>query len=321
MASEQDQTAPGGSRVNGSSAPQAMAGPVPPDPVAPAGAVTAGPVPPGPVPTGPVPPSSGTPGAGRGAGTASRGAGGTTTILKSAWRTTDDGRTIFRLMPPLVLWWVWVAFAAVNVIDLGIQSHTWFAVKVTAVLLVVTGLMYVCTLRPRVISDAAGLTVLNPFRDYRVPWGGVAGVYLGDSVEIQCERPAPKPEKTVYSWALYSPRRSRARAELRSGTGTRKWRQRHDYRAQRRYEIQPGETWEAGANRQTTPSFARMPDKARELASQHPSHVMAAELARRCDAARDAGVAGGPLEGRWAWLPITAVLVPVALLIAVLLAH
>lgn len=311
MASEQDQASPGGSRADRPSAPQAMPGPVPPDPVAPAGTKAPGP---GPAGRGPA-------GAGPAAGTVSRGAGGSTTILKSAWRTTDDGRTIFRLMPPLVLWWAWVIFAAANLIDLAIQSHTWFAVKVTAVLLVVTGLMYVCTLRPRVISDAAGLTVLNPFRDYRVPWGGVAGVYLGDSVEISCERPAPQPEKTVYSWALYSPRRSRARAELRSGTGTRKWRQRHDYRAQRRFEVAPGETWETGAARRETPSFARMPDKARELASQHPSHVMAAELARRCDAARDAGAAGGVLESHWAWLPIAAVVVPVALLIAAIVAR
>jgi hypothetical protein len=306
MASQQDQ-APSEGSSNRPSAPQAMPGPVPPDPVASAAGATAA----GPVPTG----------SGQAAGVASRGVGGSTTILKSAWRTTEDGRTIFRLMPPLVLWWVWVAFALANIIDLAIQSHSWFAVQVTAVLLVVTGLMYVCTLRPRVISDDAGLTVLNPFRDYRVPWGGVAGVYLGDSVEIQCERPAPKPEKTVYSWALYSPRRSRARAELRSGTGARKWRQRHDYRAQRRYDIAPGETWEAGANRRETPSFARMPDKARELASQHPSHVMAAELARRCDAARGAGAAGGVVEGHWAWLPIAAVLVPIALMISVIAAH
>lgn len=304
MASDQDQAAEGDSRP---AAPQAMPGPVPPDPVRPpGGSATAGPVPAG---------------AGQAAAGVSRGAGGSTSILKSAWRTTEDGRTIFRLMPPLVLWWVWVAFALANVIDLIIQSHNWFSVEVAAVLLLVTGLMYVCTLRPRVITDASGLTVLNPFRDYQVPWGGVSGVYLGDSVEIQCERPAPRPEKTVYSWALYSPRRSRARAELRSGAGARKRRQRYDYRAQRRYENGPGQTWEAGASRPATPSFARMPDRARELASQHPSHVMAAELARRCDAAREAGVAGGVVRGRWAWLPIASVVLPVALLIAVIVAH
>ncbi len=245
MASGQDQAAEGGSRP---AAPQAMPGPVPPDPVRPAGgAATAGPVPAG---------------AGQAAAGASRGAGGSTSILKSAWRTTEDGRTVFRLMPPLVLWWVWVAFAVANLADLIIQSHNWFSVEVTAVLLLVTGLMYVCTLRPKVITDASGLTVLNPFRDYQVPWGGVSGVYLGDSVEIQCERPAPRPEKTVYSWALYSPRRSRARAELRSGAGARKWRQRPDYRAQRRYEIGPGETRRparAGRRRRRSPGCRTRP--------------------------------------------------------------
>jgi hypothetical protein len=277
-----------------------MPGPVPPDPV------------PGPVPPDPVSRGARPAGSGLAAGSAAPGVGGRTAaggLLQSAWRTTDDGRTIFRLMPPLVLWWVWVAFAVANVADLAIQSHDWFAVQVTVIIAVVTGLMYACTLRPKVISDAVGLTIRNPFRDYRVPWGGVAGVFLGDSVEIQCQRPAPREGKTVYSWALYSPRRSRARAELRVGYGSRKFRDRHDDRARRRYEVPPGTT------------FGRMPAKAKELSSQHPSHVMAAELARRCDQARNAGAADGVVAGQWAWAPIAAVLIPVAALIVVIVAR
>jgi hypothetical protein len=275
-----------------------MPGPVPPDQV------------PGPGGAGPA--GSGPGGSRVGVGSAAPGVGGRSAaggLLQSAWKTTEDGRTIFRLMPPLVLWWAWVVFAVANVGDLVIQSHNWFAVQVTIIIALVTGLMYACTLRPKVISDAGGLTIRNPFRDYRVPWGGVVGVFLGDSVEIQCERPAPKEQRTVYSWALYSPRRARARAELRVGYGSRKFRDRHDDRARRRYEVPPGTT------------FGRMPEKAKELASQHPSHVMAAELARRCDQARQAGAAGGVVAARWAWAPIAAVLIPVAALVAVILAH
>jgi hypothetical protein len=295
-----------------------MPGPVPASSV-PASSVPASPVPPGSAPSGSVPPGSASassvppgsaPGHGDSAaavGTAARPPGATR--LQSAWKTSADGTTVFRLMPPLVLWWGWVAFAAANLIDLAIQSPDYFSIEITAIILVVTGIMYACTLRPKIISDADGLTIRNPLRDYRVPWGGVGGVFVGDSVEIQCERAAPKKAKTVYSWALYSPRRARARAEMRVGFGNRQERDRHDRRARRRFEVP-----DAAA-------FGRMPDKAREMANQHPSHVMAGELARRCDLARKDATLTGVLVGGWAWRPFAAVLIPVAALVAVILAR
>jgi hypothetical protein len=255
------------------------------------------------VPPSAVPPG-GTP---AGSGPAAAGVGGSR--LRSAWRTTEDGRTIFRLIPPLVLWWAWIAFVVINLADLAIESRDWFSLEILVALIAATGIMYACTLRPKVISDADGLTILNPFRGYRVPWGGVAGVFLGDSVEIHCERLAPKRAKAVYSWALYSPRRARARADLRVGFGTRRERERHDMRARRRFEVPDATT------------FGRMPEKAKEIANQHPSHIMASELARRCDEARQRGGPAGVLASQWAWPPIAAVLIPVAGLIAVVLAR
>jgi hypothetical protein len=246
---------------------------------------------------------------------------------KSVWKTDAAGRTTFRLTPPLVLWWVWAAFAAANLADLVIQSRDWFALQITFALLLVTGFMYACALRPRVITDATSLTILNPFRDYQVPWTGVEGIFVGDSVEFQCQQPAPRPLKTIYSWALYSPRRARARAELRATAGVR--RQRYEQRAQRRFQAGvPGEP--AG--------YGKLPAQAKDLAAKHPSHAMASELARRCNEARaadpaiasgtSAGTAtsgtdrvGGTLTRRWAWLPIAAVIIPAAGLIAVIVGH
>lgn len=228
--------------------------------------------------------------------------------LRSAWRTDARGRTVFRLMPPLVLWWGWIVFAVINVADLAIQAHDRFALEAIIAIACVTGVMYACAFRPKVISGASGLAVRNPFRDFSVPWGGLTGVFLGDSVEFLCQRAAPKPEKTVYSWALYSPRRSRARAELRVGFGSRKYRERHEERGRRRYEVPESAT------------FGKMPAQAKEIASQHPSHVMASELARRLDAARAAGADGGVLTARWAWSAIAGIVIPAAGLIAVILA-
>jgi hypothetical protein len=281
VSSHPDQASPGPSGPNGSLPSQGkMRGPVPPGPVPPSG-----PVPPG--------PSSGQfPGASR---------------LKSAWKTGPDGRTVFRLIPPLVLWWIWVAFVAINFIDLAIQGRDRFGLEVACTLLLATGIMYVCTVRPRIITDDDGITVVNPFRDHIVPWGLVTGVFVGDSVEIGAERPPPKKEKTIYSWALYSPRRARARAEMRSSFRAGPNRQRLDAQhRRRRFEVDPE-------------SFGRVPQQAKDLASRHPSHIMAGELARRREAAVGQGAQGGTLKGRWDWLGVGAVVLP-AILLAVVIA-
>jgi PH (Pleckstrin Homology) domain-containing protein len=229
--------------------------------------------------------------------------------LQSAWRAGPDGTTIFRLMPPLVLWWVWVVFAVANIADLAIQSHDRFSVEVIVAIVAITGIMFACALRPRVISDDAGLVIRNPFRDYSAPWGAITGIFVGDSVEIGVERGEGRTEKTIYSWALYSPRRARARSELRVGFGNRQARERSDSRARRRYQVPDAHT------------FGRAPQQAKDIASKHPSHIMAGELARRCETARAHGASGGILTARWAWLPIAAVIVPIAGLVAIIVSH
>jgi hypothetical protein len=229
------------------------------------------------------------------------------TGAKSVWKTDEQGRTTFRLTGPLVLWWAWVAFAVANLLDLVIQSRDWFSLEITGALLVVTGFMYACAFRPRVVTDDSGLTVRNPFREYRVPWGSMDGVFLGDSVEIQYHRGPQAEPGTIYSWALYSPRRARARADLRMASGLR--RSQHNQRAQRRYQVDPDA------------SYGKAPAQARELARQHPSHVMAGELGRRCSTAQAAGAGAGTVTARWAWLGIAAIAASVAFLVAGVVAH
>jgi hypothetical protein len=193
---------------------------------------------------------------------------------KSVWKTDEQGRTTFRLTGPLILWWAWAVFAVANLLDLVIQSRDWFSLEITGALLVVTSFMYACALRPRVITDAGGLAVRNPFREYRVPWASMDGVFLGDSVEIEYRPPDGEP-RTIYSWALYSPRRARARADLRMATGMR--RSQYNQRARRRYMVDPNA------------SYGKAPAAAQELSRQHPSHVIAGELGRRGPGGRDLG--------------------------------
>lgn len=208
---------------------------------------------------------------------------------KLPWKTVGD-RTVFRRLAPLVLWWIWVAFALFNVIQIVIPDHDYFSLELAAGLLAVTGLAYATGLRPRVIADSDGLEVRNPVRDHIVRWGAVSGVYVGDSVELACARPAPRGDKTIYCWALYSGRRSRLKQQQ---LGVRSWR-----------------------------VSSRVPAEARELATTpDAAQVIAAEIGRRSAAAREAGLPGATLDSRWAWLPVSTMLVPLAALIALLLAR
>jgi Bacterial PH domain len=209
------------------------------------------------------------------------------------WKSAADGRTIFRRGAPFVIWWVWVAFAIYNLAQIAIPDHDYFSLELTAGLLAVTAVMYACTVRPRVLADEEGVLVLNPYRDHRVRWGALTGVYLGDSVEFGCARPAPQKEKTIYSWALYSGRRSRLKNQMRADR-------------ERARASGPG-------------TLRRAQAEAQELSRKDIVQLMAAEIGRRSTDARERGVPDAVLESWWAWQPLVYLLVPAALFLGLVL--
>lgn len=205
------------------------------------------------------------------------------------WKETADGRTVFRRIGPIVLWWVWVAFVLFNLVQLVISGRNYFSIELAVGLLTATGVAYATTLRPRVIATAEGLEVQNPVRDHIIRWGALNGVYLGDAVELTCVRPGPGKEKTIYCWALYSGRRSRMKSQQ---FGVRSW---------SRMSGRTGGT--------------------SEPQERDNAQLIAAELGRRSTKAREASTVAATLESRWAWLPIAAICVPAAALLALLLAR
>jgi hypothetical protein len=219
--------------------------------------------------------------------------GGAKASPGTPWKSAADGRTIFRRGTPFIIWWIWVAFAIYNFAQIAIPDHDYFSLELTAGLLAVSAVMYACTVRPRVLADEEGVLVLNPYRDHRIRWGALTGVYLGDSVEFGCARPAPQKEKTIYSWALYSGRRSRLKSQMRAD--------RDRTRART-----------SGATR-------RAQAEAQELAQKDIVQLMAAEIGRRSTDARQRGVPDAVLASSWAWWPVAYLLVPVALLIGLVL--
>ncbi len=209
------------------------------------------------------------------------------------WKAKQSGRVVFRHPAPLVIWWIWVAFAVANFIDVAVVDHDLTVLKVAVGLLAVTGIAYATTLHSRVESDDDGVHVFNPLRNHRAPWGAVEGIFLGDSVEFVCYRPAPKKPKTIYSWALYSSRRSRARSNMQ-----------RSFFSTRRVEVS-----------------SRAPSGAADLMKMASAQLMATELGRLAVRARENGAPGAVLTSRWSWLPVLAIVIPAAALVVVLQLH
>lgn len=207
-------------------------------------------------------------------------------------RGAVEGTKVYRLITPQVIWWAWAAAAVVSLGDLAIQGRDLGSVRFALGVLTVTGLVFACTLWPRMVASNEGITVLNPFRTFDIPWGAVRGIFIADSIEVKCARAGEnKKDKTVYSWAIGAPRRSRAKAQLR------------------------GRQWDRGRRSGSRPAgYERLSDQAKELAKMHPAELIARELAQRSEALEQSadGAYAAVMSARWAWPPVLATLIPAA---------
>ena len=192
-----------------------------------------------------------------------------------------------------IVWWVWVAFALANLIDLAVQGRDHLAAEVTAVLILVTGVAYVTAFRPRVLADDAGITIRNPLRDHHVPWGCVQGIDVRDSLEVHCTpQDGEQKGKTLYAWAVHSSRRGRLRAESRARRS-------------------------AKSSRQPPASYARLPAEAQAALTKTDSEIIATTLGERATRARTAGATGGRRTVRWDLPAIAALMLPALLLLVI----
>jgi hypothetical protein len=250
-------------------------------------------------------------------------------------RSPEKDREVFRLAPPLILWWVWVAFAVANVADFAIEGAPGrFAVVVSAILVTITGLAYALALRPRVIAGPSGLTIINPFRDHHVPWTAIMAVDTGDWVRVHyavgqaagqpaaAAPPSSAASRAISCWALYVSARTKRRAALvvpAAPAGAPGF-ARAPARRPRGSRGLSGML--AAANHE--PGYAensRLPDEARYLASLPAAKAIAVRLDTRAgrERARHGPDPENPVTARWSWPPVAAVALPaLALLIAVL---
>jgi hypothetical protein len=219
-------------------------------------------------------------------------------------------REAFRSPAAVAVWWLWVLFAAGNLIDLAVQGRDHLSVVAAFTLLFITGVVYVTARRPRVIVDAGGVTVVNPVRDHRVGWLALAAVDATELLRLRCEWPDGDRtgQRAIYAWAVHYSRRRQVGAELRA--------QRQSRRAGRGF----GESGLRGTGRPG--GFGALPARPAEpVPLGVDAGRVVATITARTEQAR-LGAPGGPAvapDSAWNWPAIAAVAVPgLALVIAAL---
>jgi Bacterial PH domain len=225
-------------------------------------------------------------------------------------------RSTLRLHPPVILWWVWVAFVLANVADYAAQGlpSARFGSLLAAILLLGTGLAYTLALRPTVIEDGEGLTVVNPFRVHHLPWPLIDSVDTGEWVRVRYGAEAGgsgSAVRTVSCWALYVSTRARRKVAVGAAAGT--------AGVPRRLRGLVA----AAPSGYAQPS-SRLPDEALRLASLPVSAALAARLDSRAEKERKRAEANATeaktATAAWSWPAVAAVAVPALILLVLVLA-
>jgi hypothetical protein len=209
----------------------------------------------------------------------------------SSHKDPDSEREVFRSAGSSVLSWAWFVVAAIILVDLAVQGRDRAALVTAALVLVITGVVYACAWRPKIVADSGGITVINPVRDHQVPWTAVSNVDVVNAVRVHCE-PAPGAARgqVLYSWAVQSSPRSARKAALRREVHS-KPRPRLSP-LPRSLQPPPG----------TVPrAYGELPEPAKDALERSSAEFTAGRLAERAQharraAARAAGLpsAGGP---------------------------
>jgi hypothetical protein len=226
-------------------------------------------------------------------------------------------RETLRLHPPVIFWWVWVAFVVANVVDYAAQGlpSARFGALLAAVLLLVTGVVYTLAARPKVIEDGDGLTVVNPFRVHRLPWPTIDSVDTGEWVRVRYAAPAAAgpgaAPRVVQCWALYVS--TRARRKLAVGAPA-------PAGVPRRLRGLVAAGPAGGYAQPSTP----LPEEALRLASLPVAAAIAVRLDSRAGKERRRAEAAGaeqaPPTTAWSWPAVAAVVVPALIQLVIALA-
>src|SRR6516164_404493 len=203
----------------------------------------------------------------------------------SSRKDPDSEREVFRGAGSAVLSWAWFVVAVIILVDLAVQGRDHAAVVTAVFVLGITGVVYACAWRPKIVADSGGITVMNPVRDYQVPWTAVSKVDVVNAVRVHCE-PAPGAArgKVLYSWAVQSSPRATRKAALR--------REAHN---QPRPRLTPRPRVLQPPASTAPRGYGELPDSAKEALERSSADFTAGRLAERAQHARQAAArAAGP---------------------------
>jgi Bacterial PH domain len=113
---------------------------------------------------------------------------------------------VFRSTVARVVAWIFVAFAALNLVDVIIRGRGQSGRVAFAVLVAIALIAYVLGLRPGVVANSQQVQLRNPLRDVSVPWNAVTAIDSTDALRIH-SGPA-----VFRSWAIAAGNRARRRA-------------------------------------------------------------------------------------------------------------
>jgi Bacterial PH domain len=235
-------------------------------------------------------------------------------------RGRAGAQQVYRGAGAAVAWWAWAVFAVAVLADIALRHHDHVSAVAAAVILAITGIMYACAWRPRVVAAPDGIRVVNPVRTHLIPWAAVLRVEVAQTLRVGYAIPGggenSAPENTVHSWAVQTSPRAQARGELRAR------------RAARRGVPEPGYARLPAAARAASQGSAaefaarQLSERlGREQCSAAPgrAHLAEASPAAALPASPASALPGAP-RATWAWAAIAAIAGPLVLLAALLLA-
>jgi hypothetical protein len=196
----------------------------------------------------------------------------------SSRKDPDSEREVFRSAGSAVLSWAWFVVAVIVLVDLAVQGRDHAALVTAVLVLAITGVVYACAWRPKIVADSRGITVINPVRDYQVPWTAVSKVDVVNAVRVHCE-PAPGAArgKVLYSWAVQSSPRATRKAALR-----------REAHSQPRPRLTPRPRVLQSPPSTAPRGYGELPDSAKEALERSSADFTAGRLAERAQHARRA---------------------------------
>jgi hypothetical protein len=214
-------------------------------------------------------------------------------------KTGDKNKPqVLRSPVAVAVWWLWVLFAIGNLIDLAVQGRDHTSAVAAAILVFVTGVIYVTAQMPRVVAGADDVTIRNPLRDHLIGWGSVTKVDTLDLLRIHCEweTDGQTKTKTFHAWAVQHSRRREASQQARQNRRTRRG----------LAPSRPDSTRSFGFGAPAMPETDRNPLGSPQYAVDSLKTCLAT--------AREQGLAAIPPVSSWRWQPIAAIVLPAILL-------